>query len=588
MAQSPDEIKAQQKFFQRANGPVIGARSTYATQPNKLFRQNQEQGRIPKQFKSWDEAERQFLDLINTGVKPAAARQRLGLTYENVLGHPYFDVVVDRYTGETRGFNKRAVNEDLHPLAERDLRVAYGRNVSDGFRGQLKDGWGDYKKKATYDPMAISSQDEARMVRDYLTSFLGRGDPRDQGNQIHRGHGFSASQAGGSLNLMDLFPELGWTNVHGHQGLAGNPRMHPDDMYDNNMASTAEQGFYFDLLDREGRTINPRATQWPATLIAVDENSNEIRRQHSPMSYDVGPAIEQNPGISSAALAAQQRRRDELMAQIGQDGPRQAIRQANSKSIIMDNTQSVGTPIRIVNKGRPIEPAIKPAKVTVVSPDGTERKTTTPGSSGVQIVERLVGNGVPIDRAEQIAARMRPMPKGPKVIPAPPHPTIDLPNTHLVPKVTTGGLLSGAALSLLMGESPAQAIAGNIPILSDIESDNNGMAERAGNFFVDPRTNRLMPTSKDQVGKGLAYLNGKPVAVPYGSVAGTKSNGQIFQESTQQIADVNARRLKKAANAVAPVAKKAIQYIPKPVTPFQPLVDAYRGFNKIISNIVRD
>jgi len=585
MAQSPDEIRAQQEFFQRANGPVIGARSTFATQPNKLFRQNQEQGRIPKQFKSWDDAERQFLDLINKGVKPAAARKRLGLTYENVLGHPYFDVVVDRYTGETRGFNKRAVNEDLHPLAERDLRVAYGRNVSDGFRGQLKDGWGDYKKKATYDPMAISSQDEARMVRDYLTSFLGRGDPRDQGNQIHRGHGFSASQAGGSLNLMDLFPELGWANVHGHQGLAGNPRMHPDDMYDNNMASTAEQGFFFDLLDREGNTINPRATQWPGTFIAVDENANEIRKKVGPMNYDVGPAVEQNPGVSSGALAAQQRRRDELMAQMGQTGPRQAINQANSQSIIMDNTQSVGTPLRIVQQGTPVQQPLKPAKVTVVSPDGSERKTTTASSSSEQIVERLIGNGVPLDRAQEITTRMRPIPNKPRVIPAPSVDTISLPS---IPKLTTGGLVSGGVLSLLMGESPAQAFASNIPILSDIESDNNGMAERAGQLFVDPRTNRLMPTSKDQMGKGLAYLNGKPVAVPYGSVAGTKSNGQMFQESAQQIADVNAKRLKKVTNAVAPVAKKATQYIPKPVTPFQPLVDAYRGFNKIISNIVRD
>jgi len=167
-------------------------------------------------------------------------------------------------------------------------------------------------------------------------------------------------------------------------------------------------------------------------------------------------------------------------------------------------------------------------------------------------------------------------------------PEIDLPTPHIASKLTTGGLLSGAALGLLMGESPAQAIAGNIPILSDIESDNNGMAERAGNFFVDPRTNRLMPTSKDQVGKGLAYLNGKAVAVPYGSVAGTKSNGELFKEAAQQITDVNSRRLKKATNAVAPFAQKATRFIPKPIVPLQPLVDAYRGFNRIISNIVRD
>lgn len=251
----------------------------------------------------------------------------------------------------------------------------------------------------------------------------------------------------------------------------------------------------------------------------------------------------------------------------------------------MDNTQSVGTPLRIVRDGTPVQQAPKPAKVTVVSPDGSERKLTTPGSSSEQIVERLVGNGVPLDRAQEIATRMRPIPNKPRVIPAPSADTINLPS---IPKLTTGGLVSGGVLSLLMGESPAQAFASNIPILSDIESDNNGMAERAGQLFVDPRTNRLMPTNAAQVGKGLAYLNGKPVAVPYGSVAGIKSNGEIAKESVRQIADVNSKRLGKVTSAAAPVLKKASQFIPKPLSPFQPLVDAYRGFNKIIANIVRD
>jgi len=448
MAQSQDEIDAQQKFFQRANGPVIGARSTFGKQPNKIFRENQEQGRIPKHFKSWADAEEQFLARIKQGVKPAVARQQLGLTYENVLGHPYFDVVLDRYTGETRGFNKRAVNEDLHPLAERDLRIAYGRNTAQEFRAQLKDGWGDYKKRVAYDPMSISAQDEAKAVRNYLTSFLGRGDPRDQGGQSHRGHGFSASQSGGSLNLMDLFPELGWTNVHGHQGLAGNPRMHPDVMHDNNMASTAEEGFFFDLLDREGNTINPRATQWPSTFIAVDENANEIRRKIGPMNYDVGPAIEQNPGVSSDALAAQQRRRDELMAQMGQPGPRQAINQANRQSIIMDNTQSVGTPVRILQQGIPIEPPSKPAKVTAVSPDGSERTYKQQGPTKADIIARLVRNGVPLQQAQGIADRMIPIPNKPKTIPAPEQQTVNLIPSQGAAKPTNQPNLQAQSITL--------------------------------------------------------------------------------------------------------------------------------------------
>jgi len=45
---------------------------------------------------------------------------------------------------------------------------------------------------------------------------------------------------------------------------------------------------------------------------------------------------------------------------------------------------------------------------------------------------------------------------------------------------------------------------------------------------------------------------------------------------------------KKPAAKSTNVTKAAKALIPKPLTPFQPLVDAYRGFNKIISSIVRD
>ena len=181
MALSEEELKAQREYYQRSNGPVIGRRSTLSTQPNKLFREEQEAGRIPKNFKSWADAESAFLKEIEKGVKPNKAREKLGLTYQNVIGNYYFDVVSDRKTGERRGFNPRAVNEDIHPIGERDLRRTQGDAAVDNFRGQLKDGWGDYKKSAAYDPMSISAQDEARQVRKYLTSFLGRGDPRDQG-----------------------------------------------------------------------------------------------------------------------------------------------------------------------------------------------------------------------------------------------------------------------------------------------------------------------------------------------------------------------------------------------------------------------
>ena len=426
MALSEEELKAQQQFYQRTGGPVIGQRSTLRTQPNKLFKESQQTGRIPSNFKNWAEAERAFLAEVDKGVKPDKARKALGLTYQNVIGNYYFDIVTDRNTGERRGFNPRAVNEDLPPIAERDLRVVQGDAAVDNFRAQLKDGWGDYKKKAAYDPMAISSRDEATQVRNYLTSFLGRGDPRDQAMQIQRGHGFSASQSGGSTDLMDLWAELGHYNVHGHAGLAGNPRMHPDTMYDMNAAPTAEAAYYNQDLDRRGLTINPRSTQWPGAIMAIDESNTQTFGRRSGQSYSMGPAIDKTPGVSEAALPAQQRRRDELMAQMGASGPRQAINQANSMSIIMDPTQSIGTPVRVIQQGVPKTPMPKDVKATVVSPSGFERTIKTTQSTREELTAKLLNAGVDPGRVEQIVNRTRPFAKGPTVVPAPTAPTIKL------------------------------------------------------------------------------------------------------------------------------------------------------------------
>ena len=353
MPQSQAEIKAQREYYQRANGPVAGQRSTYNTQPNKLFKEEQAAGRIPAHFTSWKDAETQFLAAVDSGMKPEEARKALGLTYRNVIGKPYFDVGSDRYTGGRVGFEPRHVNEDLHPTAELELRRTQGDAAVDTWRSQLFDGWGDAKGKKAYDPMAPTSKGEAESVRSRLSSAFGRGDPRDRGGQIHRGHGFSASQSGGSVEPSDLWAEMGWYNVNGHSGLAGNPRYHPDTMLELNASPTEEHGFFNNMLNREGLSINPRETQHSGAMIAVDENNGEIvRKPLTSQDYVVSAATERNPGVSEAALPAQQRMRDELSKQIGRDGPRQAINQANNQSIIMDTTQTSGGPVRVVKEGR--------------------------------------------------------------------------------------------------------------------------------------------------------------------------------------------------------------------------------------------
>jgi hypothetical protein len=140
----------------------------------------------------------------------------------------------------------------------------------------------------------------------------------------------------------------------------------------------------------------------------------------------MGPAIDKTPGVSEAALPAQQRRRDELMAQMGASGPRQAINQANSMSIIMDPTQSIGTPVRVIQQGVPKTPMPKDVKATVVSPSGSERTIKTPQSTREELTAKLLNAGVDPGRVEQIVNKTRPFAKGPTVVPAPTAPTIKL------------------------------------------------------------------------------------------------------------------------------------------------------------------
>jgi hypothetical protein len=155
-----------------------------------------------------------------------------------------------------------------------------------------------------------------------------------------------------------------------------------------------------------------------------------------------------------------------------------------------------------------------------------------------------------------------------------------LPNVDIKGGAT--GALVGMGLAYLMGDSPSEAVAGNIPILSDIESTNTGVAERVGGqIFVDPTTNRLRPTTPSQVGMGLAYLNGKPIAVPYGSVAGTKSTGQMAKEVAQHVVNTNTKRVQQAAapvvRAAAPVVRAAVNAAP-PVP--KPIADAMALLNQ--------
>jgi hypothetical protein len=97
---------------------------------------------------------------------------------------------------------------------------------------------------------------------------------------------------------------------------------------------------------------------------------------------------------------------------------------------------------------------------------------------------------------------------------------------------------------LFLGQSAAEAAGDAIPVLSEIESDNTADVNRTGNLFVDRKTNMVMPTPEtvDQGKQGLAYKDGNPVAVPYGSVAGEATTSDMFRAFVNQVFEVQKKR----------------------------------------------
>ena len=111
-------------------------------------------------------------------------------------------------------------------------------------------------------------------------------------------------------------------------------------------------------------------------------------------------------------------------------------------------------------------------------------------------------------------------------------------------EIPIGGYIAGPAAALLIGQSAAEAAGDAIPIVSEIESDNTADVSREGNLFVDRKTNMVMPTPEtvDQGKQGLAYKDGKPVAVPYGSVAGEATTSDMFGAFVNQVFEVQKKR----------------------------------------------
>jgi hypothetical protein len=106
------------------------------------------------------------------------------------------------------------------------------------------------------------------------------------------------------------------------------------------------------------------------------------------------------------------------------------------------------------------------------------------------------------------------------------------------------GAIAGPLAGILLGQSPAEAAGDALPIIGELESDNNADVSREGQMFVDRTRNIVMPTPEtiDQGKQGLAYKDDQPVAVPYGSVVGEANTGDMAKAFASQVYEVNKKR----------------------------------------------
>jgi len=118
-------------------------------------------------------------------------------------------------------------------------------------------------------------------------------------------------------------------------------------------------------------------------------------------------------------------------------------------------------------------------------------------------------------------------------------------------EIPFAGYVAGPLLGYALGMPPGEAVVSNLPGVSDIEGNELAVRERVPgttDMFVDPRTNRVDPRTIEEAQSGplgLAYKDGKPIAVPYGSVAGTTDFMETIKQAGQQILDVNEARARR-------------------------------------------
>ena len=299
---------------------------TWDTNKEELFRVWQKMGRIPGRFESWEQLEKEYLDLVSRQkMSPRMARDQLGVNYTNVIGNPILSVNQSSQ-GKLRGINVRAIREDINAVEELMLRDVYSDKMFEEFKGFVKKEW-DVAKK------------DISKIETYLSDF----GPRKRGF-FHRGHYTSALEAGG-LTRDNVSPEVGKYNVdHGPK-----PRFDPEIMRELNIPENYLSAYYNRLLKMEGLDINPYRID--ELRLVADEFVN----------------LPGEGTISPAQIEALEDRAFQLKQQGYTD--KQLRQYFADQSILLDKTQSVGGPVTTVQKGR------KPVNV-VDTIEGGRRQST--------------------------------------------------------------------------------------------------------------------------------------------------------------------------------------------------------------------
>jgi hypothetical protein len=381
------DVQAQEEFYQRSSGPVIGQRPV--DQSPKKLAALQQIGAIPDRYTSWEQINDEFRYNVEVlGLTEQQTRNKLNLNTKNTNGKYYFSKY-ERY-GAGNYINFREISTDLQPEATADLlqinkkaeraqgpRLKSPEQMLEDAVFAEEDEWGD-RPKNKHDLSVVSSKERANATRDAIRERLGgppKGSPDvwDSGKQVHRGHGFAASKSNAGLASDNIWDELGSYNVYGHAGKSNNPRIHPDLLFEVNAPPTAEFAAWYRDPELRKQRLYPGVPD--QLMMAADEYSSEIygsRGSGRSKTYDVGPATTRGGVINtpsetvpakadklfqiSSQLAEERVRKDIEAGRIFKDDSARAAYTENVRNVIakswldqqsinLDPTSSPNTPI---------------------------------------------------------------------------------------------------------------------------------------------------------------------------------------------------------------------------------------------------